>query len=134
MSLYKQRIVYVNPSETPTCDQETVSNVEWPKTAVGATARKLCPGNATGEQYVYIYLNMSIYIYISIYISIYIYLYIFIYLYIYLYISIIIYLYISIYLYIYISIYIYIYIYIYTYIDIYSKCISISYIHWKFIP
>ena len=42
----------MNLSETPTCDQETVLDVDWPKTAVGVRARKLCPGNATGNQHI----------------------------------------------------------------------------------
>ena len=42
-------LLFFHYAETPTCKQENVGNVEWPKTAVGITAKKPCPGNATGK-------------------------------------------------------------------------------------
>ena len=36
--------------ETPTCKRQDSGGVEWPKTGEGNSARRPCPGNATGDQ------------------------------------------------------------------------------------
>ena len=37
-------------SEQPTCKKQVSGGVEWPKTGEGNSARRPCPGNATGSQ------------------------------------------------------------------------------------